>query len=313
MKRDEVADLLATKTFLTFGGNETFMLYLQGFPLREFCAFEVLRDEAAWEATQRDLLRPIAGAAAEYGLGLLTDCMVWRASSDYIDRLGHGDLGVAGVNRLAVERTRRFAADARSPVIVAADVGPRGDGYSVAGGAPTVAAARDYHAPQVDALAAAGVDLVVALTMTSANEAIGLVQAAERAGVPVLVSPTIETDGLVPDGALLGDFVAAVDDATSGYAVGHMVNCAHPVHIEPVLRRAADAGDRWLERFRGLRANASDRSHAELDAATELDRGNPGDLARRVADLQRAYRFTIVGGCCGTDAEHLRGIAAACG
>jgi homocysteine S-methyltransferase len=312
MTRDEIADQLASRTFLTFAGTETYLLFLQGYALREFCAFEVLRDDDAWERTERELLRPIANAAAAAGMGVLADTLVWRASSDYVARLGHGDLGVDGVNSLAVQRLRHFAAGSPAPVLVAGDIGPRGDGYSVAGGLPTAGEAETYHAPQMEALAAAGVDLIVALTMTSASEAIGLVRAAERADLPVLVSPTVETDGKLPDGTPLGQFVAAVDDATGGYAVGHMVNCVHPVHIEPVLRRAAQAGEAWLERFRGVRANASTKSHAELDAATELDRGDLADLARRMGELRSAHRLTIVGGCCGTDAEHLRGIASAC-
>ena len=38
--------LTSGRTFLTFGGGETYLLFQQGFPLREFCAFEVVRDAA---------------------------------------------------------------------------------------------------------------------------------------------------------------------------------------------------------------------------------------------------------------------------
>ena len=194
------------------------------------------------------------------------------------------------------------------------DLGPRGDGYALGSGeAVSAEAAYDYHAPQVDALASAGVDLLVALTMTSVNETLGVVRAAERAKLPLLVSPTVETDGTAPDGLALGDFVVSVDQASSGYPVAYMANCAHPLHITPALHRAAEQGARWLDRFRGLRANASTKSHVELDNSTELDRGDPVALARAMAELRRAFGFTIVGGCCGTDAEHLRAIAEACG
>ena len=40
--------------------------------------------------------------------------------------------------------------------------------------------------------------------------------------------------------------------------------------------------------------------------------GEPAALGRGVADLQRDYGLRIVGGCCGTDAEHLTCIASAC-
>jgi S-methylmethionine-dependent homocysteine/selenocysteine methylase len=319
--RAQLASQLATNTFLTFGGNETYLQFIQRYPLREFCAFEVVYDDAAWSRLEDELLRPIAEAAASQGLGLLTDSFVWRASADYVERLGHGARGLQQVNTQAVARTRSFIERFRAgssaakacPVILAADLGPRGDGYALGANGPIpIEAAYDYHAPQVEALAKTGVDLLVALTMTNQSETLGIARAAERAGLPLLVSPTVETDGSVPDGSSLADFIGAVDEATSGSAVGFIVNCAHPSHLAGALQRAADAGAPWLARLRGLRVNASAKSHAELDSSTEVDRGDPQALARAVGDLKTSFGFSIVGGCCGTDAEHLRAIAAAC-
>jgi homocysteine S-methyltransferase len=313
----DIASLLASRKFLTFAGDETYLLYIQGFPLREFCAFEVFENETAWRRMQDELLRPIADTAAASGMGLVAGSLVWRASADYVARLGAGD--PATVNRRAVERTRAFleewragsAAARECPVILTGDIGPRGDGYAVSGPV-SAAGAYDYHAPQVETLAGAGVDLLLPLTMTSLPETVGIVRAAAGAGLPVLVSPTIEPDGRLADGTPLGDFVAAVDQATSGTPVGYMVNCVHPSHLAPVLGAAADTGAPWLARFVGMRANASAKTHAELDNSAALDRGDPAALGRGVADLRRDYDLRIVGGCCGTDAEHLACIASAC-
>ena len=313
----DVVRALSERTFLTFAGDETYLLYIQGFPLREFCAFEVFDDAQAWRRMQDELLRPIADAAAANGMGLLAGCLVWRASADYLARLGGRDL--AAVNRNAVERTRAFIDEWRNgseaaratPVIITGDIGPRGDGYAVSGPV-SVGAAYDYHAAQVEVLARAGVDVLLPLTMTSLPETVGIVRAAARAGLPVLVSPTIEPDGRLADGTPLGELVGAVDQETSGTPIGYMVNCVHPSHLGPVLAAAAHAGAPWLARFRGMRANASTKTHAELDNSTELDRGDPAALARGVGELQRDYRLTIVGGCCGTDAEHLACIAGSC-
>jgi homocysteine S-methyltransferase len=64
---------------------------------------------------------------------------------------------------------------------------------------------------------------------------------------------------------------------------------------------------------RGLRANASKRSHAELDAATELDAGNPRELGAEYRDLRALLPWiTVVGGCCGTDHRHVEAIGLAC-
>lgn len=317
--QENVRTLLESgKIFLTFGGTETHLLFQQGYALREFCAFEVVDDETVWGRLEDAYLRPIADAAARHGMGLLADSLVWRASADYIARLGHGR-GVAGVNRAAVARVRRFLdawrttspETARCPALLSADIGPRGDGYAVSG-AVSPKAARDYHRPQVAAVADAGVDLAVALTMSNAGEAIGIVEATREYSVPVVVSPTVETDGTLPDRTTLGDFIGRVDDATGGAPLFYQVNCAHPIHIEPALRAAAEADMSWLARLRGFRANASTKSHAELDNSTDLDRGDPTDLATRMAALRSAYGFRVLGGCCGTDAEHLEAIANQC-
>jgi len=313
----DIGSLLASRKFLTFAGDETYLLYIQGFPLREFCAFEIVDDDRGWRRMEDELLRPVADAAAARGFGLLADGFVWRASADYVTRLGAPD--VATVNQRTIAHVRGFIARwqassdaARAcPVLVTGDIGPRGDGYA-ATGTVSIGAAYDYHAGQVDVLARAGVDLLVPLTMTSLPETLGILRAAELAKLPVLVSPTIEPDGRLADGTPLGDFIAAVDQQTSGTPVGYMVNCVHPSHLGPVLAAAARAGAPWLARFRGMRANASTKTHAELDNSTALDRGDPAALARGVGELQRDYRLTIVGGCCGTDAEHLARIASAC-
>ena len=322
MSAEELSNALTSKPFLTSGGIETYLLFLQGVPLREFCAFELIDDEAGWKTMERSFLFPILDAAATTGFGFISDCLVWRASRDYVDRLGHTASGVAGVNKRLVARMRRSIDEWRAaggagakacPVVLAADLGPRGDGYVVGAGGPVpVDAAYGYHVEQVRALADADIDLLVALTMTSINEALGVVRAAREYRLPVLVSPTVETDGTLPDGSALGDFVTSVDAATGGYPVAYIVNCAHPTHLEPTLRKAADAGAPWLGRFRGLRSNASQKSHQELDEATELDRGDIGDLAEQMKALKDRYGLTIFGGCCGTDAEHMGAIAKRC-
>ena len=77
-----------------------------------------------------------------------------------------------------------------------------------------------------------------------------------------------------------------------------MVNCAHPTHFSDVL----EPGAAWTERIRGVRANASRLSHAELDEAEELDEGDPEELASEYAALrERLPALSVLGGCCGTD------------
>lgn len=299
---------------LTAGGTETYLAFIQGFELREMCAFEVFEDEAALAKLEQRCLEPILDSAAQQGFDLLLDTMTWRAQPDWVEALGYAADDVERLNRRAVEGTRDFVArwsagrEASNSIFINGDIGPRQDGYRV-DRTMSVEEARRYHGRQVAVLAEAGVDVINALTMTHASEAAGIALAAKDHGLPCIVSPTIETDGTTPDGMRLGDFVDAVDEATDGSPLFYMVNCAHPIHLEPVLQQARAEAARWLARFRGFRANASRKSHAELDESTELDRGHPEALSSQLAHLQADFSLRLLGGCCGTDHEHIRHIA----
>jgi S-methylmethionine-dependent homocysteine/selenocysteine methylase len=146
---------------------------------------------------------------------------------------------------------------------------------------------------------------VTAITMTYAAEAIGIARAARAAGMPVAISFTVETDGRLPGGRTLREAIEEVDAATGRAPVYYMINCAHPTHFADVLA----AGEPWVSRIRGLRANASAKSHAELDEAKELDTGNPVELGRQYRELwSRLPNLNVFGGCCGTDHRHVEEI-----
>lgn len=169
--------------------------------------------------------------------------------------------------------------------------------------------AEAYHRAQIATFADTSVDLVAALTLAYPAEAIGVARAAGAFQLPVVISFTLEVDGTLPTGGHLGDAIEAVDAATDRRAIYYGLNCAHPSHLAPVL----DDGGEWTERIRALRANASRRSHVELDEATELDRGDEVELAQWYAQLRdRHPQLTVLGGCCGTDEQHVAAIAEAC-
>ena len=284
---------------VTDGGLETDLIYHHGVDLPDFAAFPLVDDERG-----RQLLLRYYGEyvdiARKAGAALQLETPTWRASRDWGERLGYSAADLRRVNRDSVA----LLAELRDPagvesLLVSGCLGPQGDGY-VAGEVVDADAAARYHAPQVEAFAEAGADLVTALTLTGTAEAVGIVRAARSAGVPVAVSFTVELDGRLPDGTALSAAVTEVD--AEGGPDYFMVNCAHPGHIAPGL---VDDGD-WRSRIVGLRANASQRSHEELDAATELDEGDPVELAR-AQDALRPHlpNLALVGGCCGTDTRHV--------
>ena len=292
------------RTVLTDSGLETDLIFSGGFDLPDFASYPLLGDERGRAALRADFDEH-ARIAADAGLPVVLETPTWRASSDWGTRLGHDAAALDRLNREAVALLRSVREQSGAEVTVSGNLGPRGDGY-VAGTAMTVDEAAAYHRPQVESLAAAGADVITVLTATYAAEATGVVRAAQAAGMPVVVSVTVETDGRLPDGSALGDAVRRVDDETDAAAACFLLNCAHPDHVA----HAVETGAEWWSRVRGLRANASRMSHAELDEAEELDDGDPVELAEQLVALRDTAGLTVLGGCCGTDARHVRALAA---
>jgi S-methylmethionine-dependent homocysteine/selenocysteine methylase len=296
--------------FVTDGGMETTLIFRRGHDLPHFAAFTLLADEAG-EAALRTYYEGYLAVADTAGVGLLLDTATWRASGDWGALLGYADDDLVAANARAVGlltglRAERDASHS-APLVVNAVVGPRGDGYRVTARMSAEEAER-YHTLQVGALDLAGADLLTALTMSYAEEAIGVTRAAASQGIPVAVSFTVETDGRLPSGQLLVEAVEQVDAETDCAPTYFMVNCAHPTHFADVLA----SPDPALERIRGVRANASTKSHAELDEAEELDAGDPMSLADEMLALcRRRPSLNILGGCCGTDERHIGAIASA--
>lgn len=298
---------LGGRLFLADAGLETMLVYQQGFTLPGFASFVLLREEAGRKALLA-YFEGFARLAQAHGTGLVLETPTWRANPDWGRVLGYSELALAEANRAAVALvdTVRAAWDAPAhPVVISGNIGPRGDGYRI-DQRMGAASARDYHLAQVATFAATEADMVSAFTIGYPDEAIGIVDAAAACDMPVAISFTLETDGRLPSGDTLAEAIARTDLETGSYAAYYMVNCAHPSHIEPALLEPGS----WRERLYGLRANASRRSHAELDESPELDDGNPEQLGDEYLALSTVLpHLNVAGGCCGTDERHVAAIA----
>jgi S-methylmethionine-dependent homocysteine/selenocysteine methylase len=284
---------------MTDGGIETVLVFHDGIDLPDFAAFPLLYD-ADGRAAMRRYYESFLELADERELPFVIDTPTWRANPDWGARLGYSPEQLATANADAVAFVRKVAAG-RPSVLVEGLLGPRGDGYVVTD-RMTPDEASAYHSVQIAALRDAGVDRIAALTLTYPDEAIGVVRAATSVDLPVVVSFTVETDGRLPDGTRLDEAIAQVDAATDAAAQFYMVNCAHPTHIA----RGVQVGEA-MARIGGLRVNASRMSHAELDEAEELDEGDPVELGRDNANLRDLLpNIQLLGGCCGTDARHVK-------
>ena len=301
---------LGSELFLTDGGIETTLIFHDGWDLPDFAAFHLLKTSEG-EAALRKYFRTYAELAKRFGTGLILESATWRANPDWASRLGYSRRALAETNRKAIrllEDVRSEYESEQSSLVISGCLGPRGDGY-VPENVMSAPEAKFYHWEQIETFANSAVDMVTAITMNYVEEAIGISYAAEKANLPVAISFTVETDGNLPTGQTLESAIRQVDEATEGYPAYYMINCAHPTHFAHVLAE----GGSWLERIRGVRANASHKSHAELNESPDLDIGDPVELGRQYSLLKnRLPQLNVMGGCCGTDHRHVEQIAAAC-
>jgi S-methylmethionine-dependent homocysteine/selenocysteine methylase len=297
----------APQIFLTDGGIETTLIFDDGLDLPHFAAFDLLRTREGRHALER-YYEPYIRIARRDERGFILESPTWRASADWGERLGYSKRGLAQANVQAINllfRLRERHQGSGLPMLVSGCVGPRGDGY-VAEELMPVEVAEAYHDEQIAVLAESGAELVTAITMTNVEEAAGIVCSAQRYGLPCVISFTVETNGRLPTGHPLGEAIAEVDELTDTGPAYYMINCAHPTHI----RSGVQPGARWLQRVQGLRVNASCKSHEELDAAEDLDRGDPLALADDHRELVELFpRLRVFGGCCGTGHQHVAAIS----
>jgi homocysteine S-methyltransferase len=289
--------------FIGDGGLETTMIYDEGIELPCFAAFLLLAQPDAVQALRRYYAGYLE-IAHRHGLGFTLDTPTWRANSDWGAQLGYSEAQLAEVNRAAIEiglEIRAESETADTPIAVCGTIGPRGDAYQPSTEmAPELA--QRYHAAQIGTFSETAADMVSAYTLAYAAEAVGIVRAAVAAGIPVSISFTVETDGRLPSGQPIGEAIEQVDAETDRAAQYFMINCAHPTHFADAVRR----GGPWLSRLCGVRANASRRSHAELDRIDELDSGDPVELGAAYRILKpNLPDVRLLGGCCGTNPRHV--------
>ena len=298
---------IGNEILLTDGGLETVMVFLEGLDLPQFASFTLL-DSDDGRAALTKYYTGFLDEAARQEAGFVLDTATWRASAGWGLIMGLDADRIDQINREAVAfvQALRAARQQGQHILINGVIGPHGDAYAPDQVLSDIAA-QEYHQRQVEVLAAAGVDMISAMTISSTGEAIGVARSAAEVGVPVALSFTVETDGRLISGMSLADAIHRTDDATDGAPVWYGINCAHPDHFRHIL-----TGD-WVGRIGSVRANASRLSHAELDEAAELDAGNPAELAREYHHLLHVLPgLRVVGGCCGTDLRHVAAIGRSC-
>lgn len=202
----------------------------------------------------------------------------------------------------------RYRFGAGPPIFVGGQLGPSGDAYQ-----PLAAlgreAARDFHRPQIEALAAAGVDFLHLSTSPSLLEALGVADAMSETRLPYMISFVIRRTGVVLDGTPLGEAIAVIDARAARRPTGFSINCVHSRVLNSALDTVVQRHPEAIRRLISFQANTADMEVEDLDSSKEL-RTEPAEaFADGVADMRHKFGLRFLGGCCGTDDAHIQAVA----
>ncbi|MFE7551285.1 homocysteine S-methyltransferase [Streptomyces gardneri] len=215
----------------------------------------------------------------------------YQATFEGFARRGVSRAGTARLLGRSVELAREAAERVGAEVWVAASVGPYGamlaDGSEYRGRyGLSVRELERFHRPRVEALAAAGPDVLALETVPDVDEAEALLRAVDGCGVPVWLSYTVE-GGRTRAGQEPAEAFAVAAGNDQVVAVG--INCCDPEEVGSAVELAAavtgkpvvvypNSGERWDAPARGWRGDGT------------------FDPSRATAWAEAGAR--LIGGCC---------------
>jgi len=240
--------------------------------------------------------------AARGNKPLLLLTPTWRANQRRVTEAGIRDsINIDAANFL--QQLREDQGSGKENIKIGGLTGCKHDCYTPEEGL-SAQEAEDFHAWQLDQLKQGEVDFLIAQTLPGVTEATGIARAMEHTALPYILSFVIARDGRVLDGTDLETAIGTIDAATHRQPLGYMVNCAYPSFLGPEIQPPA-----VFKRLIGYQANASSLDQCDLDGAGELHQEDIHEWGELMLELNRKYGVKIIGGCCGTDSEHLRYIS----
>jgi homocysteine S-methyltransferase len=259
--------------------------------------------------THPDLVREVHEDYIRAGAEVIT-ANTFATAPHVLASIGKGD-DAAKVNRDGIALAKQARDNvATGDVWIAGSMSsmPSLERISVTATGPAVA---DSYREQADALAEAGCDLILAEMMIDTENAALVLAAAKATGLPIWIglSASVDPDGQVTsyhseiDFADMpaGDFVTVADSV-----LAHGGQVAGIMHSE--IEATAPALDVLRERWSGpLMAYAESGKLVlpDWDFSQVVD---PDDYAEIAAGWIANHGVTIVGGCCGTGADHIRAL-----
>jgi S-methylmethionine-dependent homocysteine/selenocysteine methylase len=261
--------------------------------------------DAAGRSALKNLYQSYIDIAQKAGIPFLMCTPTWRANKNRV----YGSTLRRSINADAVEFMKqiRDSQNNSKPVIkIGGMIGCKNDCYLPEEGL-SISDSELFHSWQIEQLANAGVDFLIAETLPNVAEATGIAKAMAVSGLPYIISFVINRNASVLDGTSLKDAIDIIDSSVTIKPLGYMVNCAYPSFLS-----AEKQPVKLFSRLIGCQANASSLDHCELDNSDVLSAEDVSEWGEAMLNLNRMYGTKILGGCCGTGSEHLRYIVENC-
>lgn len=243
--------------------------------------------------------------AARLPIMVFTD--TWRCNQSLVEASRFRGRPVNEDNaRFLIDLRKGFAGD--PPIFVGGLVGPSGDAYEPTDSLPQNAA-REFHRPQIEALASTGVDFLFLATAPSVDEALGVADAMAATSLPYIISFVVRRTGVVLDGTPLAQAIERIDAEASRPPAGFAVNCVHARVLETALEAVATTHPDVIGRLLTFQANTGDLEVEQLDGSENLISESPAAFVEGLDRLRRRFGLRVLGGCCGTDGGHIASLA----
>lgn len=306
---DFIETVTSGRPVLTDGGIETRIMFETPIHMDPDVQVAALLDHRDGRMKLESVYSGYVEAAREFSLPVVIGTPTFRAGPNFIRRAGLPEEDIGRLNRQAAG----FLKDVREkgghePVFIGGVIGPSGDAY-MPGQALPVAQAAEYHRPQAEALAVAGVDFLFAPTFPSVDEAEGACIAMARTGVPHVISFILGPEGDVLDGTPLAAAINRIDDNPDARPLYFSLSCIHALAAaEAVAKLKADSAPAY-GRLAEFKANGSPLRTDRLVQLDHPETDDPETFAAEMAGLFDPAGLHVLGGCCGTDDSHIRALA----
>ena len=251
-----------------------------------------------------NVYRSYIDTAVDSGFPVAIGTATWRANEERIRASAFSDRPVNEDNVQFLKDIRASYSDSGISILIEGDIGPRGDAYKPEE-ALDIDAAYSFHSHQVKALASSGVDYLQASTLPALSEGLGIARIMAETGLSFAISFVVDRSGCLLDGTMLTDAITRIDNEVDPKSARFAINCVHP----RILHQALDKNPEIEGRIISFHGNTSDLSAAELDGSEELITEEPAAFATAYKELLREHDIKIIGGCCGSNPDHIRAIA----